>query len=1166
MTLPGAVLLAMLCFVQPKAVRAQTSLPVSLPASLTFRQFVFAAAHDTLRLALPDSFIISRSDTLRCGPTQFRRGRDYDLSYGTARLLWFGGDSYCDSLILTYRILPVQLPTKLALLELQPASPESAAVNPARAAIQPTRASYTVRTPGANLAMRGNITRGLSLGTDQALKVDSGLRLQVDGKLAEGVEVLAALSDQNTPIQPEGNTQTLSEIDKVSIELRSGSFNAMLGDFEIQYGGSEFARYSRKLQGARLELGARPAAGAAPAASAFSGLGLTISGATSRGQFITNEFLGTEGNQGPYQLKGERGQIDIIVLAGTERVWIDGESMVRGENNDYVIEYGNGQITFTRKRLITAEARITVDFQYSDESFRRSLYSAQGRASAWQRKIDFQTTILREGDDENNPLSFTLSDADRAILAAAGDHLAFRDGARLALPPERGDYFRQDSIWVYAGKDSGDYDVTFSDVGEGNGDYNYVSFGHYQFIGRQNGRYLPVILLTPAQRHNVWDNRLALQPWRGVQLINELAISRLDLNLYSSLDDRDNTGRAWLTSLVIEERPLRLGGFSTGRIAGQMRYRNKNSEYRDIDRSDVVEFNRRWNLSSAQISAEEILESALTYAPLAGWRFFGNVGNLQRGAQEKSNRWEAGTSLSKARWPELKYQIENIDRRESAASPASAPASSWLRQRGTLGWALGNFKPLAGYEAEDRKDESADTTAGFRFESMTAGLGWQTNRYLSLATSFNKRDDDTRLKTGLFPKSTAWSQNYTFNLSQWKTLVLGINYTHRDRDFKDAGTSDTRADLADVQLQFAPFRRALAADGFYQITNTQASKQERVFIQVPSGEGNYRFDPDLNEYIPDPVFGDYILRVLNTEEFIPIAEVRLRGKLRLQFQQFFPATKVGVEKPPPAAAWWQRTLSMLSTETFVRVEEKTQERDVWEIYRLNLSKFQNDSTTLYGLQSLQQDIYLWENRRDRSVRYRLTALRELNNQFLEGSARRNQMQHELRLILALSPRLTSQSEWRASDENLIYGIPGRTDRKLRLRQADFEFSYRPRPILEVANAAGLIYDRDLNAAPSQQTLTVYGFSWRPRVTYSWRSKGRWRVEAEWIQISADPSGQIIPYEMAKGYREGRTFRWNAAFEYRLAGNINVSLSYLGRREPDFPRTQHLGKMEMRLFF
>jgi hypothetical protein len=579
----------------------------------------------------------------------------------------------------------------------------------------------------------------------------------------------------------------------------------------------------------------------------------------------------------------------------------------------------------------------------------------------------------------------------------------------------------------------------------------------------------------------------------------------------------------------------------------------------------VVEFNRRWNLSAAEISQEKILESVLAYLPIAGWRFFGNVGNLKRGAGEKSQRWEAGTTLSKPRWPVLRYQIENVDRREAASPATAAPASSWLRQRGTLSWSLWKFKPLAAYEAEDREDQSADTTAGFRFESMTAGLGWQTNKYLNLSASLNRRDDDTRLARGLVPKSAAWGQSYALNLSQWKTLALGLNYTHRNRDFADASMSDKRTDLADLQFQFAPFRRALTTDGFYQITNTQASKQERVFIQVPPGEGNYRFDPDLNEYVPDPVFGDYVLHVLNTEEFIPIAEVRLRGKMRLKFEQFFPALKKEEEKTRRPSAW-RRVLSALSAETFVRLEEKTQEPEVWDIYRLHLSKFLNDSTTLFGVQSLQQDIFLWENRRDKSVRYRLTAARDLNNQFLEGSSKRQQMQHEWRVTLALSPRLSSQSELRFSNENLTYEDAGRADRKLRLRQADFEFSFRPQSLLELANSFGLIYDRDLIGAPQQQPLTASGFSLRPRVTYSWRGKGRWRGEVEWIQIAADPAGQIIPYEMAKGNRAGVTIRWNASFEYRVAGNVNVSFSYLGRREPETPQLQHLGKMEMRLFF
>lgn len=1134
----------------------------SFPLMSNERHFSFAASRDTLTISLPDSFIISNSETLRCDTTRFVRGRDYVFDYGKAQLVWFGKAATCDSLRLCYRILPVRLPRRFSLFEIKPLRRDSATAKGISGAIQTARASFASGLPSSNLSTRGSLTRGLSLGSEQALKVDSGLRLQVSGKVAEGVEVIAALTDQNTPIQPEGNTQTLQEIDKVFVQIKSARFNATLGDFELAYGNSEFARYQRKLQGARFELG-RALINETPNSSPSS-FNFVVSGATSRGQYTTFNFTGIEGNQGPYQLRGERGQIDLIILAGTERVWIDGEAMARGENNDYVIDYASGQITFTRKRLITADSRITIDFQYSDERFRRNLYSAQASTAAWQRRVQWQTTLLRESDDKDNPLAFELSSSNRNALTAAGDSAAFRDGATQTTLPERGDYdLRSDSVWVYVGKDSGDYDVRFSDVGEGKGDYAYRGFGHFEYVGKRLGRYLPIVLLTPAQQHEVIDNRLAVQPVRGVSLISELAISRLDLNQYSSLNDEDNTGRAWLAALQVDKQKLRVGNAALGEIDLQLRYRNKSERYRDIDRSDVVEFDRRWNLSAlSNNSGEEILESVLNYAPITGWRWSAGLGSLQRGVKQNSSRWEIGTVLSRKRWPELKYQIENIAREEEHATN-----SKWLRQRGALNWQWWKLKPQFGYEAEDRKDALVDSTGGFRFESITAGLGVEMRRGLRFSFSQNKRSDDTRNALGILPKSVANTQSYALHIEQWQNLTLGLNYTHRARKFEDAKFgNDTRSDLADVQAQYSALRRTLTNDLHYQITNTQAAKQERVFFQVPRGEGNYRFDETLNDYVPDPVFGEYLLRVLNTEDFVPVVEVRVRNKMRWKFAQLLNNEKAKAENASRSRVWWQRALATVSTETFLRLEERTQEDDVWEVYRLNLARLQNPANTLFGVQSLQQDLHVWENQRSKSVRYRFIALRELNQQLLEGSSKRNQSLHELRLTLALSPKLSSQTELRLNNENVYVNVSGRMSRYVRSRSAEVELSYRPRPLLELANAATLIYDRDLYEEEKRPQLSVLALSLHPRLTYSLRGKGRLSSELEWVQVSASPAGKVLPYELAAGNREGTTLRWNLAFEYRVSGNVNFSLSYLGRKEAEREQIAHLGKMEMRASF
>ncbi len=138
----------------------------------------------------------------------------------------------------------------------------------------------------------------------------------------------------------------------------------------IRPAGSYFLNYYKKSRGLQFNTAQTVGKG---------NLQLSGEGAISRGRFARNVVTAIEGNQGPYNLTGVNGEIFIIVIAGTEAVYLDGERLKRGEQNDYVIDYNTGEVRFNPRRVITRYSRIIVEFQYSDRNYARTVFRGGAR-------------------------------------------------------------------------------------------------------------------------------------------------------------------------------------------------------------------------------------------------------------------------------------------------------------------------------------------------------------------------------------------------------------------------------------------------------------------------------------------------------------------------------------------------------------------------------------------------------------------------------------------------------------------------------------------------------------------------------------------------------------------------------------------------------------------
>jgi len=152
--------------------------------------------------------------------------------------------------------------------------------------------------------VRGSKAVYVSSGTRRELTVDQNLRLNVSGQLTQDIYVRAALTDDNLPVVPEGNTEELKDIDKVLIELTARQWRATLGDFVAVRQGTRYGGYRRKLQGFALD--------------AFPGdLRAEVLFGSPKGRYRTIELRGEEANQGPYFLGGGEAGQNLFIVAGT---------------------------------------------------------------------------------------------------------------------------------------------------------------------------------------------------------------------------------------------------------------------------------------------------------------------------------------------------------------------------------------------------------------------------------------------------------------------------------------------------------------------------------------------------------------------------------------------------------------------------------------------------------------------------------------------------------------------------------------------------------------------------------------------------------------------------------------------------------------------------------
>ena len=226
------------------------------------------------------------------------------------------------------------------------------------------------------LNTNGSISRGITLGNNQNTVLNSELDLQIFGKLNDKVEVTASIQDANIPLQDGGYSQKLDEFDQIFIELKSEKWKIRAGDIDLNNSNTYFGNFEKRIQGLLVSSKINETDNA------------YVSGAIVKGQFKSSNINIQDGNQGPYKLQGQLGELYILVVSGSEKVYANGLLLQRGENKDYIINYNAGEIIFNTTYPVRSDMRVKVEYQISDRNYSRFMAFSGGEFSTEKMNLN----------------------------------------------------------------------------------------------------------------------------------------------------------------------------------------------------------------------------------------------------------------------------------------------------------------------------------------------------------------------------------------------------------------------------------------------------------------------------------------------------------------------------------------------------------------------------------------------------------------------------------------------------------------------------------------------------------------------------------------------------------------------------------------------------------
>lgn len=1096
---------------------------------------------------------------------------NYSINYISSTLFLYDSSYIGKELNYSYRVFEFNFSKQLSHKSISLISPKSEHYAPY--IIAPSSEELSTFLYDPSLQSSGSIARGISIGNNQDFALNSSLNLQLSGQLTEDLNIIANITDKNIPIQPEGNTRIIQDFNKIFIQLNYlNQFSLNAGDIEIHSPDNFFLKVNKNLLGMTFSSSVQ--------IDSINHLTNVIGGGINKGKFTRNTITPIQGIQGPYQLKGNQNEIHIMIIAGSERVYLDGQLLTRGRENDYSIDYNTGEITFSSQHLITTEKRIIVEFEYSNYAYSRySLFSYNSFRHERINKLKLNVNFYHEQDLKNRSIQPELTPSQMQYLSTIGNNIsdAFYHGVdRVAYNSNEILYKKTDTLVngirysdIYIRTTSPNdecYRIRFSYMGNNKGNYilSVASANGRVFQwappieGVPQGNYEPIILLATPRLQQMGTIGAEIQLSTHSNIKAEIALSNYDQNSFSSEDDEHNVGFAGKINYLFTKELLtkkKHNWLWKNRFDYEFIHKN----FQPIETFRPIEFSRIYNLDEdySKNYSEQMIQfsSELSQADIGNITYQINYFsrnpelNVLRNELQSSAKYQGFLINTKSSYL---YSEDKIQR-TYFVNTDNAFAKEFKHIE------IG-IKENLEYNLFRLQQNSTLRPNSYAFNDLKLYLKNSNTRNYIYQISYKNRIEHTiKEATTLSLHSIINEAQSSFEITQIKNQRFRGNATYRNTALKDSNSKFNRENHFIGSLEYSGkfFKNALTLATFYEAGSGLEQKRSYSFLKVLDGQGTHIWIDyngngieELNEF-EIAVFRDeanYVKIILTSNEYI--------NTYNNQFSQ-----TIGLY---PGAVWRNKThfrkfLSQFSNLTTFRVSQKNTIQNNFNAF--NPFHF-NIKDSLLINQNLNFKNTFSFNQHASYFGIDFIIQRNQMKNLLYYGFERNQLNTE-EILITGNPHQT-------------LNISTHYTHSLKSNQSEFFESRNYRIESHQINNSILIqlrsklfftliyqYQRKNNIF-SKEKAKKHQIEFN--TTYRMPERGNIMAEIRYMYIRYnDTENNSLAYEMLEGLQNGKNLHWRLTYQSYIGKFLEIDFQYEGRGT-EGNRTIHNGSIQMRAHF